>query len=721
MILQLALLVGLWGASPSTDGGAALAQAPVPLEELVFRLRSGRAQEALEGAVGEACEARFVRASALDQLEQDGEAAALFEGLKGCPDLPQDEVRLGYFLTVEPNSLEPGLRRSLPGEMGRLAARLKGHPKLPRLRIARAAALAANQDWKAALAALEGEFPAGEAPLALSLAALVAGTAGQQDLAFAKNRNLFLTYPCSLEAQALEAEGGPVTKLTPGEQFGRALALFRCKDYLGARRLLEGLGDGAAGISKDEWHWYLGQILAEKLRLDPKAALDHFRAISAGSAHADEAAFLAARCLLRLEDYPAAAQGFRSYARSGKNKALKDKARYYVAWMPFDHGLWDEAPASLSTYLDSGGGSMTVYVVWFRAWAHYKAGRWAEALPDLATLSRSGNQLVGGRGLYWTGVVLDKLGRRDEAVETLRGLLRRWPLSWYGLLSWKRLSDWTGREEPWVFLADPAPTAELKPRLPGARGTLRRAVRLAELGQTAFARALLPRLGPALASGLGEAVALSELFEVPTVFREKVKRRGLYSLPGHGGDLAAWVHEYPRAYWRLVEKEGRRRGLEPLFLDSIMRQESRYRRGVVSWADAMGLMQLIPPTAERLAELEGLPFRREQLFDEGRNIRLAAAYLAMLREEFSGSYTLAALAYNSGAPAVKRFLGRKNHGLDEAVEDFAYNEGRNYCRAVTGHLLTYLYLYSSPEHRRDLLPSLLPEDAPRKFPGRVDF
>jgi soluble lytic murein transglycosylase-like protein len=289
------------------------------------------------------------------------------------------------------------------------------------------------------------------------------------------------------------------------------------------------------------------------------------------------------------------------------------------------------------------------------------------------------------------------------------------------MLAWKRLSTWAGREQPWVFLDDPQPVLGRTAALPRTAGKGRLAIRLARLGELAFARATLPGAGPRLAKGLEEAWGLSEYLELPTVFREQVMRRGLYSLPGRGGDLAAWLHEYPRAYWRLVEPEGRLRGFEPLFLDSIMRQESRYRRGVVSWADAMGLMQLIPPTALRLAALDGLELRREQMFDEGLNIRLAAAYLDLLLEEFGGSYTLAALGYNSGAPAVKRFLGRKNQGLDEAVEDFAYNEGRNYCRAVTGHLLTYLFLYTPPEHRRALLPQLIPDDAPRVFPGKVEF
>ena len=72
---------------------------------------------------------------------------------------------------------------------------------------------------------------------------------------------------------------------------------------------------------------------------------------------------------------------------------------------------------------------------------------------------------------------------------------------------------------------------------------------------------------------------------------------------------------------------------------------------------------------------------------------------------------------------VEAILGRLNTVIDEAVEDIAYNEGRNYCRKVVGHLLVYLTLHATVEERRALLPHLVPEpDAvPREFPGVIDF
>ena len=184
---------------------------------------------------------------------------------------------------------------------------------------------------------------------------------------------------------------------------------------------------------------------------------------------------------------------------------------------------------------------------------------------------------------------------------------------------------------------------------------------------------------------------------------------------------ARWQLEYPRAYWSLIVPEAARWGLTPFFVDGIMRQESRYRRGVISWADAMGLIQLIPSTAARVGELIGFEVPRFRVFEPAVNLRLGTAYLGMLFREFSGVYVLTAAAYNSGAPAIKGFMGRTNDGIDEAIEDIAYNEGRNYCRKVFGHLLVYLTLHAPIEERKALLPHLIPDAVPRTFPGEVDF
>ena len=82
----------------------------------------------------------------------------------------------------------------------------------------------------------------------------------------------------------------------------------------------------------------------------------------------------------------------------------------------------------------------------------------------------------------------------------------------------------------------------------------------------------------------------------------------------------------------------------------------------------------------------------------------------------------ASAAYNSGAPAIKRFLAR-NRGLpfDEMVESIAYNEGRNYARKVAEHLVRYAYLHLPPDERAALYARLFPDVVDYDVGTAVEF
>ena len=71
------------------------------------------------------------------------------------------------------------------------------------------------------------------------------------------------------------------------------------------------------------------------------------------------------------------------------------------------------------------------------------------------------------------------------------------------------------------------------------------------------------------------------------------------------GTRAMWEAAYPRAYQPLVEKYGAAAGNPELFLYAIMRKESGFDPHDVSYADARGLLQMIPPTSTQVAAGDG--------------------------------------------------------------------------------------------------------------------
>ncbi len=102
-------------------------------------------------------------------------------------------------------------------------------------------------------------------------------------------------------------------------------------------------------------------------------------------------------------------------------------------------------------------------------------------------------------------------------------------------------------------------------------------------------------------------------------------------------------------------------------------------------------MQLIPPTAERVARAAGVELSRDMLFDPAVNIRLGATYVGGLARRFGVPLCFA--AFNGGGHNVEAWLqARGETELDLFVERIPFTQTRNYIRRVTSHLAHYLYL-----------------------------
>ncbi len=104
--------------------------------------------------------------------------------------------------------------------------------------------------------------------------------------------------------------------------------------------------------------------------------------------------------------------------------------------------------------------------------------------------------------------------------------------------------------------------------------------------------------------------------------------------------------------------------VSPGLILSVIETESSYRAGVVSKSGAIGMMQLLPTTAEEVAKRYGVRAYRTQadLYDPAINMRLGVAYLAYLRSRFGNSLHYLA-AYNMGPTAMKRRLNRGEYSL----------------------------------------------------------
>lgn len=153
---------------------------------------------------------------------------------------------------------------------------------------------------------------------------------------------------------------------------------------------------------------------------------------------------------------------------------------------------------------------------------------------------------------------------------------------------------------------------------------------------------------------------------------------------------------YPAPYAdSLLKYSAAPRSLDPRFTLSIMRQESRFRADVKSYAAARGLMQFISTTSDKLAdELAVTNFRQDDLYNPPTAIVFGSQYLANLFRQFPNQPPAVAAAYNGGESNVARWLARaKSAELDRYVPEILFTQSKDYVYRVMANYRVYQIFY----------------------------
>ena len=149
---------------------------------------------------------------------------------------------------------------------------------------------------------------------------------------------------------------------------------------------------------------------------------------------------------------------------------------------------------------------------------------------------------------------------------------------------------------------------------------------------------------------------------------------------------------FPLRYQALIEQQAKQHQLDIAWIFAVIRQESAFMRDARSHAGAMGLMQLMPATARRVAKghlgKRKAP-RNKALLKPGTNIELGSAYLKHLLDRLEGSPVLATAAYNAGPRRVDKWLPERDLEADVWIDLVPFNETRRYLRSVLSYMVIY--------------------------------
>ncbi len=169
----------------------------------------------------------------------------------------------------------------------------------------------------------------------------------------------------------------------------------------------------------------------------------------------------------------------------------------------------------------------------------------------------------------------------------------------------------------------------------------------------------------------------------------------------------------PRAYATIVEEAAKKYGVDPNLLFAVMRVESIYNRRIVSYAGAVGLMQIMPTTGRRIAlQLGKNEYSVSDLLDPSTNVEMAAWYLKSLIDRFDGRLPLAIASYNGGPHNVRIWMSQHhaNVPLDAFLERIPFSQTHRYVRRVLTHYAAYRAQKDLPMRELSVeLPAVKPD------------
>ena len=354
--------------------------------------------------------------------------------------------------------------------------------------------------------------------------------------------------------------------------------------------------------------------------------------------------------------------------------------------------------------------------------ALYRAGDSAGAEAAWSVGAASGDGWIRSQALFWTAKAREKTGNAGAARTLLEQAAAVSPTDYYseraadildgiGAFSLDRginlvfdLDAEYAEAEAWVQSVFPS-ELPMEGRYAGVRDDprLQRGRILWDVGLIDDARSEFDGLWSSAASDPAGSLYLSrclaELGYYPGAIqaaRKALDAAGLndaqtLAAPAYFSHIRFGPH-----FADILAPQAARFSLPPLLLFALVRQESMFGVSAASAANAHGLMQLIPPTAEAVAAELGMGgLTIADLYRPVINVQLGSAYLAGQRDSFGGDLFLALAAYNAGPTAAASWRDLAGGDDDLFVEVIRYDETRNYVRRIFENWVIYRDLYEN--------------------------
>lgn len=373
-----------------------------------------------------------------------------------------------------------------------------------------------------------------------------------------------------------------------------------------------------------------------------------------------------------------------------------------VAFAYYAHGLDMDARRVADTWRPGAIGEWASQAAWISGLASWRLGDWnaaSAAFQQVGQLAQQRELRAGG--FYWAARSEQAAGHPQSVERLLKSAATSDDAteSYYGLLARETLGMTTRLADDPYTGSDPSVD-----RLPNVE----RAVALARIGEPALAEDMLRHQAK-----IGSPSEHHALIQV-------AKRLDLPAAQLWLADNGQWGarsdadDRYPSPAWQPVG--GWR--VDPALAFGHIVQESAFRRTAVSQAGAVGLMQVLPVTAQQMANSRGLAYSRSALTDPKYNLEFGQSFIETMRTSpgTAGQLPRIIASYNAGPLPVARWASINDKGDPLLwIESIPYWETRYYVPAVLRNMWVYQGLKSEQtaslkdlaEHRWPSFPTNL--------------
>ena len=363
----------------------------------------------------------------------------------------------------------------------------------------------------------------------------------------------------------------------------------------------------------------------------------------------------------------------------------------------------------------------------FYLWTHISTNEHKEAikLANKYGLIKNAKSISDSRLKFWIAYLQETADNKAEAITLYEDLVFNSPLSYYGIMSSKKLQILKPESVGVSFyLTNSSPEAsgsgiELKHFDEDHQASLVRLKAWAKIDNARFLKLELKRLR----NHSSPALLVKNPIEKQSQLKSELHILNARLIQSSGNHLATfrYLYEildkkevtfnrdlleilYPRPYLDDLTKILKKESIDPIILLSLIRQESVFNPLARSRVGARGLMQLMPTTARRFRK----SVRDKHLTNPKINIELGTQYFKNLIKRYDGNLVYVLSAYNAGESRVERW---KNLYFDtdttilKNIESIPFLETRNYVKLIFRNIFFYKLLI---EHKKQLADSKEP-------------